>query len=731
MKKIQKDIIFILLLYMNLIFVARLIVPCYIIEGFDYFHFSFLIAAGSGIFLIYKYVFNKKSSKIGAALLIACVLSLYLYIRREWVISFGNILYMNFNQISTEVWNSKVTYFWQYKPILDVAVPVLVLILLIITSLGLYDITVFIVLILMIVLWYVVFNGIIKEKLFSYVFVSTVTIAINSHIRTLEKLVKKGVNTDVRSWQFFGYSIFLSLLISSLIVILPNNSPGKYSGTIINKIQARFNIGKGQGTGSGIKLREYGLALSGYSDSSTKLGGPIIINDEQVLKVAADRPMYLRGKAKVFYDGFKWTNKNDNMIKKEKNDLWPNLAAVTFQLYDSLNEATITPINLNTSTVLLPEYVYNLNIDGTDIYYDKNLSFQASKDITESYKVTYAHYNDDLGVISNSTYGKEYNEMDMEYDYMPNILSKYGEYLQVPDNISKRVYDLVAEITRGCNTKGEKVKKIYEYLKNNYKYSLDVSDVPKNQEFVDYFLFTEKKGYCTYFATAATIMCRIAGVPARYAEGFNMTNKKDDAGLYIVTNKNAHAWCEILIGPVTNLWSILDCVPNAEELMNQEINQNNNQDAVVNAPKNTTQNAKQNNDKADPADNINTTQNSMQLFKEQKLPIAVFTVVFLSFLTGLFLFFRRLRIIKNKSIVPLYLYYLSKIKAMGYSKPKNLADMEFAFTIENRDLREKFLGIVKAAYAERFGGKEAKDINKKEYYVFINRYVKKEKRKLR
>ncbi|WP_294359061.1 transglutaminase-like domain-containing protein [uncultured Clostridium sp.] len=32
------------------------------------------------------------------------------------------------------------------------------------------------------------------------------------------------------------------------------------------------------------------------------------------------------------------------------------------------------------------------------------------------------------------------------------------------------------------------------------------------------FLFQEKKGYCTYFATATTIMCRAVGVPARYKE---------------------------------------------------------------------------------------------------------------------------------------------------------------------------------------------------------------------
>ena len=37
---------------------------------------------------------------------------------------------------------------------------------------------------------------------------------------------------------------------------------------------------------------------------------------------------------------------------------------------------------------------------------------------------------------------------------------------------------------------------------------------PADLDFVTTFLFNTKEGYCTYFATAMTVLCRMAGLPA-------------------------------------------------------------------------------------------------------------------------------------------------------------------------------------------------------------------------
>jgi len=89
------------------------------------------------------------------------------------------------------------------------------------------------------------------------------------------------------------------------------------------------------------------------------------------------------------------------------------------------------------------------------------------------------------------------------------------------------------------------VKIIEEYLRKNFTYTLSPQVPPANHDFVDYFLFDGKEGYCTYFATAMCIMTRAIGIPARYVEGFVLPKEPDKYGFYHVTNQNAHAWVEV------------------------------------------------------------------------------------------------------------------------------------------------------------------------------------------
>lgn len=96
--------------------------------------------------------------------------------------------------------------------------------------------------------------------------------------------------------------------------------------------------------------------------------------------------------------------------------------------------------------------------------------------------------------------------------------------------------------------------RIREYLNDNIKYSLETPKLPKDRDFVEWLLLDNKKGYSAHYATAMTVMLRMANVPARYVEGYvllpeDLANAKptEDKGYYKadVTDLNAHAWVEI------------------------------------------------------------------------------------------------------------------------------------------------------------------------------------------
>jgi hypothetical protein len=61
------------------------------------------------------------------------------------------------------------------------------------------------------------------------------------------------------------------------------------------------------------------------------------------------------------------------------------------------------------------------------------------------------------------------------------------------------------------------------------------------------FVFEKKRGWCEYFASAAAVLLRLQGVPARYVTGFSMAGAERAGGHYLVRESDAHAWIEAYV----------------------------------------------------------------------------------------------------------------------------------------------------------------------------------------
>lgn len=95
---------------------------------------------------------------------------------------------------------------------------------------------------------------------------------------------------------------------------------------------------------------------------------------------------------------------------------------------------------------------------------------------------------------------------------------------------------------------------VKQYLKTNTDYTLTPGAVPEGEDFVTHFLYENKKGFCTHYASAAVLMLRSLGIPARYVEGYMAGSTDLKLGKYEndylsveLTDENAHAWAEIYI----------------------------------------------------------------------------------------------------------------------------------------------------------------------------------------
>lgn len=91
-------------------------------------------------------------------------------------------------------------------------------------------------------------------------------------------------------------------------------------------------------------------------------------------------------------------------------------------------------------------------------------------------------------------------------------------------------------------------------LNNHAVYTPTPGNTPYGKDVIDYFLFENGKGYCVHFASAAALMYRMYGIPARYVTGYvakpsDFSADEDYDGYYstLLTDYSAHAWVEIFL----------------------------------------------------------------------------------------------------------------------------------------------------------------------------------------
>jgi hypothetical protein len=71
---------------------------------------------------------------------------------------------------------------------------------------------------------------------------------------------------------------------------------------------------------------------------------------------------------------------------------------------------------------------------------------------------------------------------------------------------------------------------------------------PRARNAIGEFLEVTRAGHCEYFATAATLLLREAGLPARYCVGFSAQEHDADRDEWILRGRHAHAWCRVYAG---------------------------------------------------------------------------------------------------------------------------------------------------------------------------------------
>lgn len=239
------------------------------------------------------------------------------------------------------------------------------------------------------------------------------------------------------------------------------------------------------------------------------------------------------------------------------------------------NDDTTIMVN-RSADVLQKGYIpYYVEKDGASgggnddiiVYYTKNGSYKTGKMSVASSADSY--YTDDGNFleVSDKNLGK----------YIQYIMA---EDLQLPqkglDKTKKLARELVDHMTvtllndHGAitytATTEQVIGELRDYLGSNTQYSKQLKMKEVGTDYVENFLFTQKKGYCEHYATAGAVLFRAMGVPARYVSGYRVPASDfldNGDGTYTakVADLEAHAWTEVY--NLSSGWTVADMTPSS------------------------------------------------------------------------------------------------------------------------------------------------------------------------
>ncbi len=311
----------------------------------------------------------------------------------------------------------------------------------------------------------------------------------------------------------------------------------------------------------------FSLASEGYLPLESRLGGEAAPSDRSVMEVTTDRTVRLRATTHNMYTGVMW---HDTLSNRRYLYISPNFLSLRDALFDvSLprayaREPEETTVKIHmltdaTTTLYTPQRIRQIevNSDRMVLYYNTSSEIFITRDLQtgDEYSVDYIPYR----------VGDRATEMLVRAGAAEND-PHYGEiaaqYLTVPEYIQSGIHSLVFSAVGEANTPYQAAYNIERFLATNYRYDLHIGTPPDNVDFITWFLLGEEQaGYCTYFASAMTLMCRMAGIPARYVTGYLVP--RSESGVTVVTGENAHAWTEVYLNGFG--WLPFDATPEHDD----------------------------------------------------------------------------------------------------------------------------------------------------------------------
>ena len=280
--------------------------------------------------------------------------------------------------------------------------------------------------------------------------------------------------------------------------------------------------GGGGGGGGGAGGSGGGGTLSGASGDGFMLSGSgsgLSLNPEVVFQFygLSDRVYYFKEYSYGSFDGTFWR------AAASESRFQPESEYMTGQAFKDVDSRSRDRVRIRNLRLDHRVYPYYMSEDAKNLS-NKN-SYQCDTYFNRNYLAKYPTYPDE----------------DMEAEYREFV---YENFMDVTDEEREVLEQLGKDAGIDPNSPNL-IDEIATYIQNAATYNLYFKPFPAGVDMVIWFLTESKEGICQHYASAATLMYRVYGIPARYTVG--LVEKGRPNQWTSVTTNRGHAWVEVYV----------------------------------------------------------------------------------------------------------------------------------------------------------------------------------------
>ena len=299
--------------------------------------------------------------------------------------------------------------------------------------------------------------------------------------------------------------------------------------------------------------------------------GPRAYTGEAALYVESDRTgaQYLRGAAYGVYTGTAWERIGGEAQMElaaalaGRPENLPLLLPAADRQTDQVHTTTIYHTDRPSRLIYFP--YQPISVEWASLSYDSVLISPVNR---RSYTIRWIQTPLEPAADAQTALAEEGYRQFVYQNYLDVPEDTAGFLLQWRQDVEAGIGVETGPVDTGSGQYADvltEAERIRELLAATTEYDLQAPYMRPNGDFVTYFLGESRRGYCMHYASAAALLLRMEGIPARYVSGYlaQITDPESTP----VPDSSAHAWVEVYLDGYG--WYPVEMTPSVEVPMEQ------------------------------------------------------------------------------------------------------------------------------------------------------------------